>query len=244
MLWVASGGRGFVHTINDYDRFRIDVRQAPHSAPIIWEPEQYASVMAHVREGAHVIDVGAFVGLYALGAAIRVGSTGRIVAIEASPRSARRLRANVRANRFNNVIHVVEAVCADRVGDTVVFFASEGGGMTDSAVGSAGVATTLRLQTTTVDSLVADLSLRPSVIKIDVEGFEDLVLKGCVETLRRFRPVVFMECHPDMLAKRGVVVGEVVKTLADCGLGCDDSRLNDGTHLSSGAMLTFRPVRA
>lgn len=241
-LWLGSGGRGFVHDVNGTDRFRVDIRQAPHAAPIIWEPEDYSAVMAEVRRGGEMIDVGAFIGLYALGAAVRVGPAGRVIAIEASPPSARRLRANVRANRLGGVIRVVEAVCSDRPGELVSFYASQDGGMTDSAVaGDDPGLSALRLPTITIDALVRDLDLRPDVIKIDVEGYEDLVLRGASDTLRRFHPVVFVECHPDQLAKRSIAVANIVQQLAESDFTCTDARIEDHASLPPGTLLAFRP---
>ena len=45
------------------------------------------------------------------------------------------------------------------------------------------------IQVTTVDKLVEDLRLaRVDFIKIDVEGVEELVLRGAMVTLERYRP--------------------------------------------------------
>jgi FkbM family methyltransferase len=240
-LWIGSGGRGFTHVVNGTDRFRIDARQAPHAAAIEWEPEQYAAVMAEIRPGAHVLDVGAFNGLYALGAAMRVGNAGRVVAVEASPRTAHRLRSNVRANALERVITVVEAVCADRAGQRLVFHTSDDGSMIDSAVGGGPGSSALELPTTTIDRMVGELGLKPSVIKIDVEGYEDLVICGAAETLERFHPTVFVELHPAQLATRGIAVSHIAELLASYGLTCSDPGATD-PNLPPGTLLGFKPA--
>ena len=50
----------------------------------------------------------------------------------------------------------------------------------------------------TLDSLSQNLRLdeaRTIVVKIDVEGFEDKVLKGALETLKRFKPFLSIDIH-------------------------------------------------
>jgi FkbM family methyltransferase len=53
----------------------------------------------------------------------------------------------------------------------------------------------------TLDRLFPDgASAGPNLLKIDVEGHEPFVLRGGVAMLRRFRPVVFIEWYPRLLA--------------------------------------------
>ena len=55
--------------------------------------------------------------------------------------------------------------------------------MVDSAVASDRATVSVTRRTTTIDELVSKFNLTPNVIKIDVEGFEELVLAGAAKTL-------------------------------------------------------------
>ncbi len=57
------------------------------------------------------------------------------------------------------------------------------------------------VQVRTLDSEVAELRLIPTIIKIDVEGWEFEVMKGAEDTLLRHRPVLFLSLHPRALAE-------------------------------------------
>ena len=60
------------------------------------------------------------------------------------------------------------------------------------------LATSEEVTTISLDAYTATHRLMPvDVIKIDVEGFEHLVLKGAVELLARQRPTVVCECLPE-----------------------------------------------
>jgi Methyltransferase FkbM domain len=48
------------------------------------------------------------------------------------------------------------------------------------------------LQTLTIDSLGLD---HCAFIKLDVEGMEDLAIRGALGTLRKIRPILFFERH-------------------------------------------------
>ena len=57
------------------------------------------------------------------------------------------------------------------------------------------------IQSTTIDNLVKSLSLKPTFVKIDIEGAEFDVLEGMKETLKSFKPKIMLEKHPTMIPK-------------------------------------------
>lgn len=219
---VATRGRGFPHLINGVDTFRLSIAQMPNGDPMEWEPEQYQEVMSVIGPGDHVLDIGSFWGLFALGAARRVGESGRVIAVEPGPRQYSMLTTNVAINAFSDLVTCVNEVCAAEADQSIEFYADPNGSMIDSAVPNDDRTTVaIQLRSTTIDELVQRFDLHPNVIKIDVEGFEDLVLSGAKDTLSRFRPTVFVEFHPEELATRGRSAGEVMDTLTNFGLRCE-----------------------
>ena len=68
-----------------------------------WEPEISQLITQRLRPGDTFVDVGANVGWYTLLAANKVGRTGRVVAIEASPVTFGRLEENIKNNAGGNV---------------------------------------------------------------------------------------------------------------------------------------------
>jgi FkbM family methyltransferase len=147
--------------------------------------------------GATVLDVGSNMGEYSLVAARAVGPRGLVIAFEPWPSTFALLERSAAYNALANIVCVPVAV-SDVVG-TVPFQLPD---CANTALASISVGTTqatgstLAVPCTTVDSVVSERAVGSiDVIKIDVEGFEDRVLRGASDTLQRDRPLVFFEVN-------------------------------------------------
>ncbi len=152
-----------------------------------YEPEQTQAFAEAVRPGAVVYDVGAHYGYYTLLAAKLAGESGSVVALEPSPRNLTVLRRHIALNHLRNV-SVVELAVSDHEGEAR--FNNTAG----SGVGHLSEQGPLTVRLTTLD-LLAQRFPTPQVIKIDVEGAEELVLAGGMGMLKARRPVVFLSTH-------------------------------------------------
>ena len=59
-------------------------------------------------------------------------------------------------------------------------------------------ATRVRVKVRSIDVMAGEIA-PPSLMKIDVEGAEAMVLRGARETIHRYRPVIFAEVHSTTL---------------------------------------------
>lgn len=155
-----------------------------------------------------VWDVGAAVGLYAIPAAKATGGTVR--AFEPFPTQYRQLEENVGTNGVEARVELYTVALADDRGlrpfDTGVAALTERDA--DSSV-----------ETWTGDGFADARDLAPpDVIKIDVEGAEAAVLRGLEQTLGAGGcSVVYVEVHPDHLARLGEDPDDVREYLRDAG---------------------------
>lgn len=153
-----------------------------------YEPEQTALFVQRVKAGATVLDVGAHTGYYSLLAARLAGPSGSVWSFEPDPVNFRFLKRHIALNRLDHV-HPTQSAVSDSPG-TAHFERGSGTG-----TGRLGTAGPLRVDTVSLDDFCGARDLRVSAIKIDVEGAEELVLKGAMATLTRDRPVVFLSTH-------------------------------------------------
>jgi FkbM family methyltransferase len=151
---------------------------------VMWEQHLVAHFRRHARAATTVIDAGAHIGTHTLTFARLVGSEGRVYAFEPQKKLYRELVHNAKLNQLTNIVPLRFALGAqpgviemDRVSEQ-----SEG----STAVGKGGDKAELR----PIDSFGFT---NVSLIKIDVEGFEDAVLEGARLTIARSRPVIIIE---------------------------------------------------
>ncbi len=153
------------------------------------EIELFASLLA---PGDVVVDVGANIGTHTVFFGKHVGPKGRVVAIEPQRFVHGLLVANVAANGLANV-ECLLAAASDEEGTVAIPVVNPRQACNFGAIGVAGAARsggTEAVRATTIDALALE---RCSLVKVDVEGLETLVLSGAARTIARLQPILFVE---------------------------------------------------
>lgn len=147
------------------------------------------------RSGDTAIDIGANIGTTTLCLAQAVGPTGRVISFEPLPSNFVKLLANLDANGFHHVQAWPLALSNHSGAGRMVEVKGQAGQarMEEVAADSVedrswlgpGGASRVEVRTSTFDEWVEDQQLHSaSVCKIDVEGFEESVLRGMCDTLQ------------------------------------------------------------
>jgi FkbM family methyltransferase len=147
-----------------------------------FEPVLSEFILQHVQEGDVCVDAGANIGYFTLLFAKRVAPSGKVIAIEAAPGIARRLRANVELNGAGDIVDVVEAACAPQKGETTFYLHPRRDGMSRLSPPAKGIHRRLmgtwKPVTVTADTLTSIVGAdaeRVSFIKVDIEGAEMVI---------------------------------------------------------------------
>ena len=141
-------------------------------------------------------DIGAHIGFFSLPTARK---EARVIAFEADPENAVRLRAHASRNQLTDRIEIVEAaVWSDSV-SAIPFRkgvpCSQGGVAYGKHQPVLATGLTIQVRATTLDDFVSGGGPEPQIIKIDVEGSASEVLKGAIETVRTSKPILIIEVH-------------------------------------------------
>ena len=142
-------------------------------------------------EGGDFLDVGAFKGYYSALLAPKAKPGAHFVSVEPDPGALPALFGNIAglAQTFPHIkFSVLNVICG--YGD-IAKVDDYGHPCYRSTPTSSG-----GMRAASVDGLCEGLALKPSFIKIDVEGAEDSVLQGASKTLEHVGKVV-IELHPD-----------------------------------------------
>ena len=161
-----------------------------------WFEKEMEFWRSAIAPGMTVIDVGANVGVYTFSAALRVGSEGRVLAVEPFSGCVSYLQETCRINHLNWV-KVCAGAASDRSG-TVRLSLSPASELNKIATGEAVAEmqpdSFEEVTCFTLDSLIEQENLsQVDFLKIDVEGHELSVLTGSDRILSEFAPVIMYE---------------------------------------------------
>ena len=167
------------------------------------------------QPGDVVLDVGAGVGEETLTFSRSVGEHGRVICIEAHPRTFLCLEKLIEYNRLENVtalhLAVTEPSCtAVTIGDSDEYLRNR-----------LNIGVGFHVPANTVDAIYQKLDLgRIHFLKINIEGAERLAIRGMAETLKQTE-VLCISCH-DFLAESAEDAGlrtkaEVQRFLKELG---------------------------
>lgn len=132
-----------------------------------------------LRREDHFVDIGANLGSYTILACAAVGAGG--IAVEPIPDTFHRLVENVRLNHLDDKVQCINQGVSDRQGSLT--FTGDRDATNHALAPGERHEHTVDIEMTTLDHLLENET--PTVIKIDVEGYETLVLEGAQATLQK-----------------------------------------------------------
>ena len=183
--------QGIERTFNGSDRFVISpkARQVPENV----EPETWKALMSELKAGDTFVDIGAYMGLYTIAAATRHRGFGRVIAFEPDVRNFSLLKENIRLNRLQGQVELHQTAVSDRPG----FAPFLGNGSPEACLVSSKQSNTA-VEVVTLDHVFAKEHV--DILKIDVQGYEEMVLRGAHDLLlspKRRPRAIFIEVHPN-----------------------------------------------
>jgi FkbM family methyltransferase len=179
---------------------------SPEATLSAWKPG-WASTQAmglfdwarrYVKPGMRVWDLGANQGLFSFAAAAGAGPQGEVIAFEPDPYLISLLERSIASGTHQGApVSVLPLAVAEELAISRFLIAATDRTLNHLAEAkgnprTGGSRASRTVMVVTLDWLSEQLAT-PDLIKIDVEGAEDRVLRGAIELLRVHRPVVIVE---------------------------------------------------
>lgn len=162
-----------------------------------------------VSPGDVVVDVGAHIGSTALVAALHAGRSGKVIAVEASPKFYEILINNIACNQHTDLarLHTHQVALGDQA-NVIVHLNESVSDDTTNRVASHGTAVTQ----TTLDAITTNDPVI-DFLKIDVEGYEPEVLAGARKTLVKTK-VIYIEFYSANMRSQSTET-DIIQTLEE-----------------------------
>jgi FkbM family methyltransferase len=188
----------------DFGRGRICC--SPEATLSVWKPGWASKqaiglfdwVRCYVKPGMRIWDLGANQGLFSFAAAAKAGPQGEVIAFEPDPYLISLLERSIASGSHQGApVNVLPLAVAEELAISLFLIAATDRTLNHLAEAkgnprTGGSRASRRVMVVTLDWL-SDQFVAPDLIKIDVEGAEDQVLRGGTELLRAHRPVVIVE---------------------------------------------------
>ncbi len=178
------------------------------------------------------LDIGANQGEFSIAAA-RVVVQGRVIAFEPVSEYRERLLENIKINDFRN-IKIVPVALGEQDGELPIFDAPK---LFHDGTKNEGLPTLFMSEfrcyprevvpVRTLDHVVTGLDISQiTLIKLDIEGAEWIALRGAVDTLKKYRPILILELGRETCQSAGYEPEALVAWLNN--LGYKIEKITDG----------------
>jgi len=168
-----------------------------------------------VQPGMVIIDIGANIGATALNFAKKV-SDGKVFSFEPSPYNYQKASKNISLNSFSNITLINQGLGNEKTTAFLYNVNPNNRGM-QRLLNVEGENTAYEKTAVEIDTLDCSMQKfsipKPSLIKIDVEGFEYKVIQGGKETISKYRPALFIELDDNNLREQGNTANELVQLI-------------------------------
>jgi FkbM family methyltransferase len=152
----------------------------------------------YVGFGDVVWDIGSNVGIFTFAAAEQAGHKGAVLSVEPDITLVQLLRKSAQRRKNADLnVEILSAAVSEKCGVSAFHIAEQGRTANAleterRAVQNQSARRRQLVPTVTLDQLL-EISSPPDVLKVDVEGAEDLVLEGGTRVLNDVRPILYCE---------------------------------------------------
>jgi FkbM family methyltransferase len=184
-----------------------------------YESSEIRMIQRFLEKDSVVLDIGANTGWYSLRLSKNVPQ-GLIIAFEPIPKTFEYLKKNIEINGAKN-IRIHDYGLSDKDENIEFYYDPTLSGATSLRnLHENRKNSRIRCIVRRLDGVISEETSRIDLIKCDVEGAEIFVIKGALETLKRTKPVLFLEMLRKWSAKFDYHPNDIIRLLNGIGYEC------------------------
>ncbi len=187
-----------------------------------YEPEISDVMRRFTKKGSDVIDVGANIGLHALYLSKLVGDEGHVIAFEPVTKFREQFEESIKIGKVENIKIYPYALGTSESTETIYVSKTNAGNT--SFIKNDDPASKEVVEIKTLDSFNFS---NISFMKIDVEGFEEGVLRGGLETIKKNKPSILFEFSPLYYRKKGENIRNILDLIVSLNYSLFDIEDNE-----------------
>ena len=194
-------------------------RSAPFEILNFGSYELEDELMAYelLKDGMTILDVGAHIGWYSINFSKRFPNS-QIYAFEPMEFTFDVLKRNINRNGIRNVI-ICNYGCSNKEEEKFLYYFKGGSALAsvENLINHKN-AKKVKCILKTIDKIVEDLKIQSvDFVKCDAEGSEFFVIQGAEQTIKKFKPIIFIELYEEWCQKCGYSSTDVVNVLKSWG---------------------------
>ena len=228
VVWVYDSCRWIWFRARGHKSFRVlghEIAVFPRDPGIskelalykVHEPLATKLLMETLKPGMNAVDIGGNIGYYAMLEARLVGPEGKVIAIEPMPDNSEQLCNNIKINGYQN-IRIHKVAIGDRDGTALMYITGKSNWHSlHPPVSAKGE---LKVPVSTLDSLLMPYNLASvDLVRMDLEGYEIVVIEGMKWTLEKYGPRLLVELHPLLVGT--AAMEKYLRSLENLGYGIE-----------------------
>lgn len=176
------------------------------------EPECTKYFKSKLTHDDVVLDIGANIGYYTL---MESRYAKQVYALEPLRENYDFLVKNIKVNHIRPNVDMYQLAISDslNLNGTIILYEGKQKNRANMFTGNAGKS----VPCITVDDFCKKCNIKPTVIRMDIEGFEFFAIDGMIETLKKNNCKLFFEIHPYQMKQQGLDWTIVLKKLFKLG---------------------------
>ena len=162
------------------------------------EPVSTKIISSKLKKGMTCLDIGGNIGYYVLLESKAIGPQGKIIAIEPSPINFECMKQNLSTLKIENVESY--NIAAGEKDGTANFLIYEDSGNSCMVIPegekSKWPGKLISVPIRKMDSFLEEKKIgKIDFLRMDVEGYEKKVIEGLNATIRKYKPIIYLELH-------------------------------------------------